>query len=368
MSVDYDSGKIRAILYASVDWGGIQTWAACDRQTSLAVPLDSLNAADCITTLLDAMAGRAAHIWPRWYGSDAFIDVRTHSLGDRLHSFLTILELCRRNRSVEPLWLKKAIPLVAAGKPPLVVGLAGEIQVRQLALVLTGNVVDVTLIVAQTPGKACNCNGFPRAVEWLAREGGLDVTVLLPKEMAANADLAPLLYNAASWRGDGVAEKCGGAVDEPAVPSPAKAASSTFPFSQRLPEESAPEAERIIGLPHPRSRGEQLLAERLSRDPQLSGLFGHNQPVIARCGRRFLVDLLWQAGRVVVEIDGYYYHSNSIAFGEDRDRDYRLFVSGYRVLRLTHDEVVRDVDLALEKIRDVVNFVRQSESEANHVR
>lgn len=365
MSVDYDSGKIRTVLYASSDWGEIQAWVSCDRQKSLAVHCDSLNATDCIATVLDVMASRAVQIWPRWYGSEAFIDTPSYSLDDRLHSFLAALELCRRNRSIEPAWLKKVIHLAAAGKPPLATGLVGEIQLRQLALALTGSIVDVTLIVAQTLKKASNCSGFPRVVEWLAREGGLDVTVLLPKEMAANEDLASLLYNAASWSENRIAQKCDGTADETAAPLPTRAASSPFPFSQWIPEESAPEAECIIGLPHPRSRGEQLLAERLFRDPQLSGLFGYNQPVHARCGRRFLVDLLWSAGRVVVEIDGYYYHSNSIAFGEDRDRDYRLFVSGYRVLRLTHDEVVRDVDLALEKVRDVVNFVQQSGSEAN---
>ncbi len=144
--------------------------------------------------------------------------------------------------------------------------------------------------------------------------------------------------------------------------SPLKSEAAPLLSSPRIPDETAPEAERIIGSPHPRSKGEQLLTERLERDPQLAGLFGYNQPLKTRCGHKFIVDLLWQAGKVVVEVDGYYFHSNSVVFASDRDRDYRLLLSGYRVLRLPHDEVVRDVDLTVEKIRDVVNFVRNQEA------
>ena len=37
----------------------------------------------------------------------------------------------------------------------------------------------------------------------------------------------------------------------------------------------------------------------------------------------------------------------------DRHRDYELLLSGYTVLRLSHDEVMADVTTALEKIRRV---------------
>ena len=47
-------------------------------------------------------------------------------------------------------------------------------------------------------------------------------------------------------------------------------------------------------------------------------------------------------------------------FSCDRRRDYELIVSGYLVIRLPQDEVVEDVELAVEKIRDVVLFRRAS--------
>jgi very-short-patch-repair endonuclease len=80
--------------------------------------------------------------------------------------------------------------------------------------------------------------------------------------------------------------------------------------------------------------------------------------VRTRFDTEFLVDLVWADGKVIVEVDGYQYHSNRQAFSADRRRDYELTVSGYLVLRLPHDEVMDDVELALEKIRDMVHFRR----------
>lgn len=52
------------------------------------------------------------------------------------------------------------------------------------------------------------------------------------------------------------------------------------------------------------------------------------------------VDLL-VGGCVVVELDGYAFHSGRGQFGEDRRRDRELVAQGYLVLRFTADEVLR---------------------------
>lgn len=52
------------------------------------------------------------------------------------------------------------------------------------------------------------------------------------------------------------------------------------------------------------------------------------------------VDLLVE-GRVVVELDGYAFHSGREAFREDRRRDRELALQGYVVLRFTAEEVLR---------------------------
>lgn len=46
-------------------------------------------------------------------------------------------------------------------------------------------------------------------------------------------------------------------------------------------------------------------------------------------------------GRLVIEVDGRSYHSDSERFESDRRRDARLSVLGYRVLRFSHDQVTR---------------------------
>jgi very-short-patch-repair endonuclease len=47
------------------------------------------------------------------------------------------------------------------------------------------------------------------------------------------------------------------------------------------------------------------------------------------------VDFHWPGARLVVEIDGFAFHSTRTAFEADRRRDADLLAAGYRVLRLT---------------------------------
>lgn len=118
----------------------------------------------------------------------------------------------------------------------------------------------------------------------------------------------------------------------------------------------------LIGRPHPLSEGEQLLAAAIGADPALHGLFEFNQWVESCFGRRFLGDLVAREERIVVEVDGYRWHSTRALFASDRARDFELVVSGYLVLRLPHEEVLRDIDAALEKVRTFVAFRRSDAS------
>lgn len=51
------------------------------------------------------------------------------------------------------------------------------------------------------------------------------------------------------------------------------------------------------------------------------------------------VDCLWREERLVVEVDGRKYHSNSRAFERDRGRDAVLIAHGYRVMRVTWKQI-----------------------------
>jgi hypothetical protein len=52
------------------------------------------------------------------------------------------------------------------------------------------------------------------------------------------------------------------------------------------------------------------------------------------------VDALWEAERLVVELDGYEFHRTRAAFERDRHRDTDLRLAGYDVIRLTWRQVV----------------------------
>ena len=103
-----------------------------------------------------------------------------------------------------------------------------------------------------------------------------------------------------------------------------------------------------------------MLAKRLEEDEMLAGLFRFNIRVATRNGNQYLVDLVWTEGKIIIEVDGYEFHSDRGTFSGDRRRDYELIISGYLVIRLPQDEVVEDVGLAVEKIRDVVLFRQAS--------
>jgi very-short-patch-repair endonuclease len=53
----------------------------------------------------------------------------------------------------------------------------------------------------------------------------------------------------------------------------------------------------------------------------------------------FEVDLLWPAQRLVVEVDGFAFHSSRAAFERDRRRDTALQAARYRVVRLTWRQI-----------------------------
>jgi very-short-patch-repair endonuclease/predicted transcriptional regulator of viral defense system len=62
------------------------------------------------------------------------------------------------------------------------------------------------------------------------------------------------------------------------------------------------------------------------------------------------VDFLWRAARLVVEVDGYAYHSSARAFEQDRKRDATLLGLGYRVLRVTWRQLRDEPDAVLVRL------------------
>lgn len=62
------------------------------------------------------------------------------------------------------------------------------------------------------------------------------------------------------------------------------------------------------------------------------------------------VDFLWPAARLVVEIDGFAFHSDAYAFERDRQRDAELTAAGLRVMRVTWRQLCREPEAVLVRL------------------
>jgi very-short-patch-repair endonuclease len=66
------------------------------------------------------------------------------------------------------------------------------------------------------------------------------------------------------------------------------------------------------------------------------------QPEVNVSIDRYVVDFLWPDQSLIVEVDGWESHRTRSAFEDDRARDARLAVLGYRVVRFTWRQMTRD--------------------------
>ena len=67
-----------------------------------------------------------------------------------------------------------------------------------------------------------------------------------------------------------------------------------------------------------------------------------------------LVDCVWPAQRLVIELDSYGYHRSRRAFEDDRRRDTKLQLAGYRVVRLTRERLEHEPLRVIEDVRALV--------------
>lgn len=68
----------------------------------------------------------------------------------------------------------------------------------------------------------------------------------------------------------------------------------------------------------------------------------------------FVVDFCWPAQRLVVEVDGYKHHSAHSAFEQDRRKDIRLTLAGYRVVRITYARIVHHAAELIAELRGLL--------------
>lgn len=306
----------------------VQAWAVLPEQEQL------------IDDVLHSLADIARANWPFWYRLPTASALAT--LSASTIDMTAFLPIQPTRQPIARRWTKAAGLACTAGKPPLLPEFTRGQQLSQLALALDPGNLLILLAVHDLHPLPYRLLGLARAATWIATATAARVAVLAPIELATHTGLESIAYAATTL------------VDQPTQPvalSDESAKSTIWP---------------IQGRPHPFSPGEQLLAARLRQEPDLATLFECNEYIETVCQSRYWVDLLWRAGQLVIEIDGYRTHSSRTAFGHDRQRDYELLLSGYRVLRLPHDEVMAAIDQVVEKIRNVVRLCRQTTQKRTH--
>lgn len=96
-----------------------------------------------------------------------------------------------------------------------------------------------------------------------------------------------------------------------------------------------------------RSQAERLLV-RLLRTAKITG-WRTNRPVAG-----FEVDVLFRDAKVVIEVDGFAFHSDAEVFQRDRNRQNAIALAGYQVLRFTWLDLVEYPERVIAEIRRAV--------------
>jgi len=255
-----------------------------------------------IQTILDDLAELALALWPAWRPTQADLP------------------------GTQRAWQRAASHLASVGKKPRFRRTPPVLELQQLFKVLPSNL----LLVAQLDAtRSIAAAATIEALEWCAQHSAR-VVILCTGLLPHTPPFDRILYGALE-------------VEKP----------------------RRPVSERWIGsagAPHPASATEKRVHDAISRDPELAPLFSFNKNVQTNAlGFTPCVDLLWQQGRVVVELDGIE-HFRDPKYGHDRHRDYELLVAGYLVLRITNQQVATDLAHTIEKIRNVVRYRRSQGS------
>jgi very-short-patch-repair endonuclease len=103
------------------------------------------------------------------------------------------------------------------------------------------------------------------------------------------------------------------------------------------------------------SKAERFLFEHLNAHPPTAGLFELNVELPFRHGKRpGEADLIARRLKVVVEIDGMYWHLNPEQYRRDRRKDWLYQTHGYLVLRFLAEDVTDDLPDILAAVTHAV--------------
>ena len=230
-------------------------------------------------------------------------------------------------------WAEAAAIAALGGRKPRTQGVAAAMEIEQLCLAI--NRAGLILVVDADAAEA-RAGALVHALEWISRM----LTLLWWRCLRAPGQRAAIRSNPA-WRGmhhRGARPGRSGTARTVGLRAPVARPGAGYPAS--LERDRAATGQGVG--PRSRARSPVRLQPMRSNDPR--------QPAQGR------PDM--EAGRLVVELDGYADHATRAAFMHDRHRDYELTLAGYTVLRLANDEIAQDIEKAIEKIRDIVQLCR----------
>jgi very-short-patch-repair endonuclease len=307
---------------------------------------------------IDKLAEAALALWPLWYLADTTFDPARPSI-EILNERAISAQL---HRHVLPHWMRLADRACQMQREPRWPDeFTRQVETRQLALALGDRNCRIVLAARANEQDRLSLQGLARAAEWLARESMMPLMVIVPSSLRHSSQLDNINFGMIELATEILPEVVPSVEVLPTTGAEEFAHTSQFECQKHFAEKPRRThliIKPLIGRPHPKSSGERVLWETLEADPELAGLFRCNQPTQTNCGTTHLVDFVYGTGRLVVEVDGYYWHKSRYKFAHDRHRDYELHSSGYLVLRLPHDEVIEDVGRAIEKVRRLVRMRR----------
>lgn len=311
-----------------------------------------------IDEIRDALANAAASLWPNWYITAEQRFEQTRAPDVPLATL--VAEITNSSISVSTSWLRQAWERCRKGRLPIVERVPCAEQVRQLSRALDPRRLVFVVSVVRDDAPPARLRGLARAAEWLAREAQAKTLLIVPTSWIGHPELDHVAYGALRLSSDeSVADtsregktcvdgRASGTQAEDSIGHPTKP-----PNGESVHVLVGP----IVGKPHPASEVEKLLHDRLSSDQELGALFEYNERLPAFGEKQFIVDLVWKKGRLVIEVDGSE-HRSQMSYQKDRERDYRLWMSGYTTLRVTNDEVCVNVEHVVAKIRNMVNRIQ----------
>ena len=121
----------------------------------------------------------------------------------------------------------------------------------------------------------------------------------------------------------------------------------------------------------PGRRGVRTLRDLLSADAirvrseaeiemlSVCRLAGVPEPIVNGVVAGIEVDLNWPELRLVAEVDGWRFHGGRERANADRDRDQRLLVAGWQVVRFTRDQIAADPAGSAHRLAEIAAIRRR---------